>query len=98
MCVQSWKQLATWCSTFPQETLKYVDTFAKDLHNELVSRNLTDIVDVIFVSDHGMTDTSHPELVYIDDILGEEGMQFIEHEDGMKVPRRCNVELRSRTI
>lgn len=65
-----------------QETLRYVDSFAKDLHNELVARNLTDIVDVIFVSDHGMTDTSHPELVYVDDILGEEGVQFIDHEDG----------------
>jgi predicted AlkP superfamily pyrophosphatase or phosphodiesterase len=47
-----------------------------------VARNLTDIVDVAFVSDHGMTDTSHPELLYIDDILGEEGWQAVEHEDG----------------
>ena len=29
-----------------------------------------------------MTDTSHPELVYIDDILGEDGMAAITHEDG----------------
>jgi predicted AlkP superfamily pyrophosphatase or phosphodiesterase len=43
---------------------------------------LTDIVDVVFVSDHGMTDTSHPELVYIDDILGEDGWQAVKHEDG----------------
>ena len=47
-----------------------------------MARNLTDIVDVAFVSDHGMTDTSHPELLYIDDILGEEGWQAVEHEDG----------------
>jgi predicted AlkP superfamily pyrophosphatase or phosphodiesterase len=47
-----------------------------------VDRNLTDIVDVVFVSDHGMTDTSHPELVYIDDILGEDGWQAVKHEDG----------------
>jgi predicted AlkP superfamily pyrophosphatase or phosphodiesterase len=47
-----------------------------------VTRNLTDIVDVVFVSDHGMTDTRHPELLYIDDILGEEGWQAVEHEDG----------------
>lgn len=44
-------------------------------------RNLTDIVDVVFVSDHGMTDTSHPEHIYIDDILGD-GYDAIEHEDG----------------
>lgn len=60
----------------------YVDTFAKDLHTQLEARNLTEIVDVIFVSDHGMTDTSHPELVYLDDILGKKGYADIEHEDG----------------
>lgn len=47
-----------------------------------MTRNLSDIVDVVFVSDHGMTDTRHPELLYIDDILGEEGWQAVEHEDG----------------
>ena len=64
--------------------MKYVDTFAKDLHTQLVTRNLSEIVDVIFVSDHGMTDTSHPELVYIDDedIMGEKGVACIEHDDG----------------
>lgn len=55
--------------------------FARDLHAAIEARNLTDIVDVVFVSDHGMTDTSHPELVYIDDILGD-GFTMIEHEDG----------------
>jgi len=64
------------------DTLKYVDAFARDLHKSLVDRSLTDIVDVVFVSDHGMTDTSHPELVYIDDILGEDGWQAVKHEDG----------------
>jgi len=64
------------------ETLKYVDSFARDLHDSLVARNLTEIVDVIFVSDHGMTDTSHLELVYIDDLLGEDGWTAVKHEDG----------------
>ncbi|KAI0270021.1 Phosphodiest-domain-containing protein [Gloeopeniophorella convolvens] len=64
------------------DTLKYVDTFAKDLHESLIARNLSEIVDVVFVSDHGMTDTSHPELVYIDDILGEDGWHSVKHEDG----------------
>ncbi|VDB91851.1 unnamed protein product [Peniophora sp. CBMAI 1063] len=63
-------------------TLQEVDTFAKNLHTGLVQRNLTSIVDVIFVSDHGMTDTSHPELVYMDDFLGAEGLADISHEDG----------------
>lgn len=59
-----------------------VDTFAKNLHDTLAARNLTDIIDIVFVSDHGMTDTSHPEHVYMEDILGEDGMKEIEHEDG----------------
>ncbi|KXN88101.1 hypothetical protein AN958_07560 [Leucoagaricus sp. SymC.cos] len=63
-------------------TLEYVDTFAKNLHTQLKARNLTDIVDIVFVSDHGMVDTTAYKLVYIDKILGEDGMQAIEHEDG----------------
>ena len=65
-----------------QQTLEYVDTFVRDLHTALVARNLTDIVDIVFVSDHGMTDTSHPELLYLDDMLGEEGLAHVEHADG----------------
>jgi len=63
-------------------TLIQVDAFAKDLHDALAARNLQDIVDVVFVSDHGMTDTSHPESVYMDDILGAAGLKEIAHEDG----------------
>jgi len=63
-------------------TLIQVDAFAKDLHDALAARNLQDIVDIVFVSDHGMTDTSHPEAVYMDDILGAAGLKEIAHEDG----------------
>ncbi|KAF7768080.1 hypothetical protein Agabi119p4_7323 [Agaricus bisporus var. burnettii] len=63
-------------------TLETVDVFAKHLHTQLQVRNLTDIVDVVFVSDHGMVDTSDYTLVNIDEILGEDGMEAIEHEDG----------------
>jgi predicted AlkP superfamily pyrophosphatase or phosphodiesterase len=62
--------------------LKTVDLFAKDLHNALKARNLTDIVDIVFVSDHGMADTSHPEWVYIDDYLDKQALDLIAHEDG----------------
>lgn len=62
--------------------MKTVDVFAKDLHTALKARNLTEIVDIIFVSDHGMADTSHPEWVYIDDYLDERAIDLIEHEDG----------------
>ncbi|KAL4250585.1 Phosphodiest-domain-containing protein [Abortiporus biennis] len=68
-------------SPLVNRVLKQVDQFAKDLHDSLSARNLTDVVDIVFVSDHGMTDTSHPEWIYMDDILGE-GFNLIEHEDG----------------
>ncbi|THG95374.1 hypothetical protein EW145_g7971 [Phellinidium pouzarii] len=82
-------------SELVNDTLKYVDTFAKGLHTQLVHRNLSEIVDVVFVSDHGMADTSHPELVYLDDILGDEGIAFIDHEDGwpskgIRFSSKCN--------
>ncbi|OJT08147.1 hypothetical protein TRAPUB_943 [Trametes pubescens] len=68
-------------SSLVNKVLKQVDIFARDLHDAIEARNLTDIFDIVFVSDHGMTDMSHPELVYVDDILGE-GFERIEHEDG----------------
>ncbi|KAF8176987.1 nucleotide pyrophosphatase [Pholiota molesta] len=69
-------------SKLVNDTLIYVDRFAKKIHDSLAARNLTDIVDVVFVSDHGMTDTSNPEQVFINEVLGEEGVKAIEHEDG----------------
>jgi predicted AlkP superfamily pyrophosphatase or phosphodiesterase len=56
-----------------QRTLGEVDEFAHALHHAIEARNLTSIVDIIFVSDHGMTDTSHPTFLYMDDesLLGK---------------------------
>ncbi|KAJ8593020.1 Phosphodiest-domain-containing protein [Rhizopogon salebrosus TDB-379] len=51
-------------------TLAAVDLFARNLTRALGERNLTHIVDVIFVSDHGMADTSHPTWLFVDDIVG----------------------------
>jgi len=69
-------------STRVDIALRDVDHFARDLQISLRARNLTDIVDIVFVSDHGMTDTSDPEMIFMDDILGEDGLAAIEHEDG----------------
>lgn len=66
---------------FWKQTLLDVDAFTNDLHTSLEDRNLTDIVDIVFVSDHGMTDTSNPELVFMDDILGD-GVSKVVHVDG----------------
>ncbi|KAJ3553887.1 hypothetical protein NM688_g3383 [Phlebia brevispora] len=68
-------------SPLVNRVLGEVDAFARDLHESLIARNLADIVDIVFVSDHGMTDTSRPEHVYMDDILGE-GYEMMDHVDG----------------
>ncbi|KAH7885418.1 Phosphodiest-domain-containing protein [Phlebopus sp. FC_14] len=59
-------------SALVNQTLLEVDIFARNLHTALIQRNLSSIADVIFVSDHGMGDTSHVEWIYVDDesILG----------------------------
>lgn len=59
-----------------------MDNFALDVMNELEKRNLTDVVDVIFLSDHGMTETHDERLVFLDDILGEEGWKGIARNEG----------------
>lgn len=62
-----------------------VDNFAASIHRSLRARNLTDIVDVIFVSDHGMAETANHRLVYLDDIMGEDHVKQIEHEEGPSI-------------
>lgn len=69
-------------SKLVNDTLVDVDRFARDLHSALGVRNLTNIVDIIFVSDHGMADTQHVEFVYLEDIIGASHVASIEHEDG----------------
>ncbi|KIM54455.1 hypothetical protein SCLCIDRAFT_31067 [Scleroderma citrinum Foug A] len=65
------------------ESLRSVDVFAHSLHKEILARNLSDIADVIFVSDHGMVDTSVVDWVHIDDlsILGAT-WEVVTHADG----------------
>ena len=69
-------------SKLVNDTLVYVDTFARDLHSALRMRNLSNTVDIIFVSDHGMTDTQHVKFIYLEDIIGTDYVDAIEHEDG----------------
>ncbi|PVG02267.1 Phosphodiest-domain-containing protein [Serendipita vermifera] len=69
-------------SDLVRTVLGQVDLFAKDIHQALLDRNLTHIVDVIYVSDHGMTDTSAQRVVYLDEIIGEEGVNDVLYEDG----------------
>ncbi|KAI6098123.1 nucleotide pyrophosphatase [Pisolithus sp. B1] len=71
------------------ETLRSVDRFAHSLHHEVLARNLSDIADVIFVSDHGMADTRVTEWILVDDesMLGSYGdeeptWEAVTHADG----------------
>lgn len=59
--------------------LTYVDNFVSLLRKELQSRNLTDIANLIILSDHGMAPTSNDRLLYLDDVVN---MTKIEHVDG----------------
>lgn len=63
-------------------TLKTLDAFAESLTLALSDRNLTDIVDVVYVSDHGMTSTSDIRLVYLDELLGKEDYGKVTHKEG----------------
>ncbi|WVQ71344.1 hypothetical protein IAR50_000872 [Cryptococcus sp. DSM 104548] len=63
------------------DALSLLDGMVGSLIRALDERNLTGVVDVIIVSDHGMTRTSNDRLIFLDDILGE-GMNDIEHKDG----------------
>lgn len=59
--------------------LSYVDDFVNLMKKEISVRNLTDIVNLIFVSDHGMAPTSNDRLLYVDDLVN---MLKIDHVDG----------------
>lgn len=65
-----------------KKSLQEMDHFAGGLFKALESRNLTNIIEVIFVSDHGMTDTDNEKLIFLDDILGAEGYAGIASSEG----------------
>ncbi|GAA5991727.1 hypothetical protein JCM10908_001113 [Rhodotorula pacifica] len=64
------------------KTLREMDSFVKGISELIDKRNLTEIVDVIVVSDHGMAATSDDRLIFLDDILGEDGFKAITHNEG----------------
>ncbi|WVR05549.1 hypothetical protein IAU60_002568 [Kwoniella sp. DSM 27419] len=63
-------------------SLEAMDQMVGGLLAGLEERNLTRLVNVVIVSDHGMTETSNERMIYLDDILGEDGIAAIEHKDG----------------
>lgn len=64
-----------------EEALKLVDGYIGDVVAEIEARNLTHIVDLIVLSDHGMTGLSKQRIIFMDDILGDDFTR-IKHRDG----------------
>lgn len=61
------------------DALSYVDDFIALMQEQLEARNLTDIVNLVVVSDHGMAPTSNDRLLFLDDVVN---ITKIEHVDG----------------
>ncbi|KAI0019755.1 ectonucleotide pyrophosphatase/phosphodiesterase family member 1 [Xylariomycetidae sp. FL0641] len=66
-------------STEIRDTIKDVDTMLGQLFQGLGERNLTDIVNVIIVSDHGMATTDVSRMIQMEDLVD---MAKVEHLDG----------------
>ncbi|KAH6628342.1 alkaline-phosphatase-like protein [Chaetomium tenue] len=66
-------------STEIQFTIQKVDKMLDSMFKGLEDRNLTDIVNIIVVSDHGMATTDVTRLVQLEDIVDT---SKIEHTDG----------------
>jgi predicted AlkP superfamily pyrophosphatase or phosphodiesterase len=66
-------------STEIRTTINNVDKMLDHLFAGLEERNLTQVVNVVIVSDHGMATTSTDRLIQLDDIID---MNMIAHSDG----------------
>ncbi|KAI1432026.1 alkaline-phosphatase-like protein [Xylaria sp. CBS 124048] len=66
-------------STEIRATINDVDTMLDDIFHGLEKRNLTDIVNVIVVSDHGMATTDVSRMLQLEDLVD---MTKVEHLDG----------------
>ncbi|KAF2835548.1 Phosphodiest-domain-containing protein, partial [Patellaria atrata CBS 101060] len=66
-------------STEIRQTIRNVDTMLNDILLGLKDRNLTDIVNVVVVSDHGMATTDVSRLIQFEDLINPDE---IEHIDG----------------
>ncbi|KAK5149575.1 hypothetical protein LTS14_010833 [Recurvomyces mirabilis] len=66
-------------STYIRSTIMEVDGMLNSLFEGLEKRNLTNIVNIVIVSDHGMSTTSVKRLIQIEDLVDT---SLIEHTDG----------------
>ncbi len=66
-------------STEIRATIADVDSMLTMLVEGLLQRNLTEIVNLVIVSDHGMATTSTKRLIQLDDLID---MSLVDHIDG----------------
>jgi predicted AlkP superfamily pyrophosphatase or phosphodiesterase len=66
-------------STETNNAIKIADSMLTEMFDGIKARNLTDIVNVIVVSDHGMATTSVDRVIQLDDLID---VNKIEHMDG----------------
>lgn len=66
-------------STEIQKTIQEVDTMLDQLFLGLEQRNLTDVVNVVVVSDHGMASTDITRLIQLEDLIDT---SLVSHTDG----------------
>ena len=66
-------------STYIRSTIAEVDGMLAEIFTGVDERNLTDIVNIIVVSDHGMATTSTQRLLQLEDLVDT---SLIEHTDG----------------
>ena len=66
-------------STEIRATIADVDSVLTLLVEGLLARNLTEIVNMVIVSDHGMATTSTSRLIQLDDLID---MSLVDHIDG----------------
>ena len=66
-------------STEIWDTISNVDKMLHDIFVGLNERNLTEIVNVVVVSDHGMATTSTDRLIQLDNLID---LNLVEHIDG----------------
>ncbi|KAI1337106.1 ectonucleotide pyrophosphatase/phosphodiesterase family member 1 [Xylariaceae sp. FL0016] len=66
-------------STEIRSTISEVDTMLDQIFHGLEERNLTDIVNVIIVSDHGMATTDVSRMIQVEDLID---LDKVDHLDG----------------
>ncbi|QKX55258.1 uncharacterized protein TRUGW13939_02350 [Talaromyces rugulosus] len=66
-------------STEIRDVISNADTMLADILHGLEARNLTDIVNIVVVSDHGMATTSYKRTIQLEDLID---IDLVEHIDG----------------